>query len=73
MKPEARGKKIGKRLILASLDFAKKAGYKKCYLETFPNITAAIRLYEKNGFGRIDAPMGNTWHYACNVWMLKEL
>ena len=73
MKPKARGKKIGKQLLLKSLDFAKKAEYKICYLETFPDMKAAIRLYEKNGFKKIDAPMGNTCHYSCNVWMTKDL
>ncbi len=73
MKPEARGKKIGKRLILRCLDFALKAGFRQCYLETFPNMIDAIRLYEKNGFKRIDHSLGNTCHYSCNVWMIKDL
>ncbi|MEN8185621.1 MAG: GNAT family N-acetyltransferase [Bacteroidota bacterium] len=71
--PEARGKKIGKQLILKSLEFAKVSGYKKCYLETFPNMTAAIKLYKTNGFRTIDKPLGNTSHFSCDVWMLKEL
>jgi putative acetyltransferase len=73
MNPKARGKKIGKSLILKCLDFAKESGYKQCYLETFPNMTAAISLYEKNGFKRIHRSLGNTSHYSCNVWMLKDL
>ena len=73
MIPEARGKKIGKQLVLKCLDFAKKAGFKQCYLETFPNMEAAIRLYEKNGFYKIDQSLGKTCHYSCNVWMLKQL
>ena len=71
--PKARGKKIGKKLILKNLDFAKRVGYKQCYIETFPNMEAAIRLYKKNGFNKIDHPLGNTCHYSCNVWMLKDL
>ena len=73
MLPKARGKKIGKQLIFKCLDFAKKTGYEKCYLETFPNMIAAIELYKKNGFKIIDHALGNTCHYSCNVWMLKEL
>jgi len=73
MKPEARGKKIGKSLILKCLDFAKKAGFKQCYLETFPNMTSAIRLYKKNGFKKMYHSLGNTCHYSCNVWMIKDL
>ncbi len=73
MKPEARGLKIGKTLILKSLQFAKKSGYKSCYLETFPNMEAAINLYAKNGFIKLQQPLGNTNHHACTVWMLKNL
>lgn len=73
MIPKARGKKIGKALILKCIDFAQKAGYQQCYLETFPNMTAAISLYEKNGFIKINHSLGNTSHYSCNVWMLKDL
>lgn len=71
--PKARGKKIGKKLILKCLEFAKKAGYESCYLETFPKMTDAINIYKKNGFQHIDKALGNTCHYSCNVWMLKEL
>lgn len=73
MSPKARGKKIGKKLILKCLDFAKRTGFKQCYLETFPNMKAAIKLYEKNGFYKIDRSLGNTCHYSCNVWMLKQI
>lgn len=73
MKPYAREKKIGKQLILKSLDFAKKAGFQNCYLETFPNMEAAINLYKKNGFKLLENPLGNTNHYACTIWMLKQL
>ncbi len=73
MLPKARGKQIGKQLILKCLDFAKKSGYEACYLETFPNMIAAIKLYKQNGFKKIDQALGNTCHYSCDVWMLKKL
>lgn len=73
MKPKARGLKIGKTLLLKSLEFAKISGYKGCYLETFPNMKAAINLYVKNGFIKLQQPLGNTNHHACSVWMLKRL
>lgn len=69
----ARGKKIGKNLLFKCLDFAKKAGYQQIYLETFPNMTSAIALYKKTGFYNIYHSLGNTCHYSCNVWMLKDL
>lgn len=71
--PSARGKKFGKKLLEKCLKFAKKAGYKKCYLETFPHMHAAINLYKMNGFEKINQPMGNTGHDACDVWMLRNL
>ncbi len=71
--PEARNKKVGKDLILTCLDFAKKSNYDQCYLETFPHMQAAINLYQKNGFTQINQALGNTSHYACNVWMIKTL
>ena len=73
MSPKARGKKIGKSLLLKCLDFAKNAGYKQCYLETFPNMQSAIALYKKNGFYNINHSLGDTCHYSCNVWMIKDL
>jgi len=73
MSPKARGKKIGKSLLLKCLTFAKNSGYKQCYLETFPNMQSAIALYKKNGFYNIDHSLGNTCHYSCNVWMIKDL
>ena len=30
------------------------------------------KLYKKAGFQYLDAPMGNTGHYSCPVWMLKK-
>lgn len=71
--PIARGKGLGSKLIEHCLEKAKKDGYEKCYLETMPYMDAARALYSKNGFVNLDKPMGNTGHYSCNVWMLKEL
>lgn len=70
---ETRGLGIGKALVDQCLQFAKNAGYKKCYLETFPNMRAAINLYKKFNFKNLDAPMGNTGHNGCDVWLMKNL
>ncbi|MGB5818221.1 MAG: GNAT family N-acetyltransferase [Saonia sp.] len=69
----ARGKGIGNKMMEICLDCAREYGFEKCYLETMPYMEAAQKLYLKNGFEYIDAPMGNTGHYSCPVWMLKEL
>lgn len=71
--PEARGKGIGKKLLDNSIQSAKEFGYKTMYLESFPDMKEAIRMYEQNGFESINHALGNTGHFACNVWMLKKL
>ncbi len=70
---EARGKKIGKTLIQKCIADAKKFGFKKMYLESFPQMKEAISLYQKNGFYHIDYAIGKTGHDACDIKMLKDL
>jgi putative acetyltransferase len=70
---EARGKGIGSQMISVCLEKAKEFGFEACYLETMPYMESAQKLYQRSGFEYIDAPMGNTGHYSCPVWMLKKL
>ncbi len=51
---------------------AKKRGYKRIYLETHTNLTAAIHLYEKTGYKQIDKPV-EVVHSAMNRFYLKDL
>ena len=44
-----------------------------CYLETLRGMDAAMRLYERSGFRRIDGPMGATGHGGCNAFYLLDL
>nr|WP_299068865.1 GNAT family N-acetyltransferase [uncultured Allomuricauda sp.] len=69
----ARGRGLGAKMIKVCLEKAKSYGFEQCYLETMPYMKAAQKLYKKNSFEYIDAPMGNTGHYSCPVWMLKTL
>lgn len=71
--PEARGLGLGKLLIEKALAYAREAGYHQVYLETMPELGKAVRVYEKFGFRYLNAPMGNTGHFGCDIWMLKEL
>jgi putative acetyltransferase len=71
--PEARGLGFGHQMIQKCLQSARDFGYQKCYLETMPYMEAAQQLYKKVGFEYICAPMGNTGHGSCPVWMLKDL
>ncbi len=70
---EARGLGLGTKMIAICLGKAKDFMFDKCYLETMNYMEAAQKLYLKNKFEYIDAPMGNTGHYSCPVHMLKEL
>lgn len=71
--PEARGRGAGTQMMQYCLSFARESGFEKCYLETMPYMDDARKLYTKVGFEFIDEPMGDTGHYSCNVWMLKDL
>lgn len=71
--PSARGKGLGSKLISHCLSNAKAKGFEQCYLETMPYMEAARALYKKNGFISLEKPLGDTGHYSCSVWMLKEL
>jgi len=73
LKTKARGLGLGKELINRCIRFAASEGYKKVYLETFPELNKAVSVYEKFGFTYLPGPMGNTGHFGCNVWMIKEI
>tara|TARA_B100001057_G_scaffold479314_1_gene550801 strand:- start:2836 stop:3315 length:480 start_codon:yes stop_codon:yes gene_type:complete len=68
-----RGRGIGDKMIEICLKFAVESDFKKCYIETMPNMINAQKLYLRKGFDYIDNPLGNTGHTACPVWMLKRL
>ncbi len=71
--PEARGTGTGTKMMEECLEFARSEGFKFCYLETMPYMEAAQKLYRKSGFEYLDAPMGNTGHNSCPVWMITSL
>jgi putative acetyltransferase len=71
--PKARGKGWGKTLLLRCAEYAKSVGYQKLYLESMPELSAAVDLYTSVGYKQLEAPMGDSGHHACNLWMLKEL
>ena len=65
---EARGLGLGAELLNLALHEAKKR-YQLMYLETLSHMAQAIALYRKKGFEFLAAPLGDTGHYGCNVWM----
>ena len=71
--PEARGIGAGTAMMARCLQAARDAGFARCYLETLGGMDAAMRLYERSGFRRIDAPLGDTGHGGCNTFYLLDL
>ena len=71
--PEARGRGLGQKMMDLCLKKAKSVGFDHCYLETLPYMEDARKLYAKVGFKSLNKRMGDTGHYSCNLWMLKDL
>jgi putative acetyltransferase len=71
--PGARGRGIGSALMARCLHSARGFGFTRCYLETLTGMDAAMRLYERSGFQRIDSPLGATGHGGCNRFYLLAL
>ena len=68
-----RGQGIGKMLMEKCYEEASKLGYTHLYLESFPQLAKAVSMYVKAGFKPLDGALGNSGHFACNIWMVKEL
>ena len=69
----ARGTGTGKKLMEFSLRWAKDNGYTQIYLESMPELSKAVSIYEKQGFIKLDSPLGNSGHDGCDIWMSKTL
>ena len=70
---EMRGLGLGKELMLKTAEAAKSLGYNQLYLESMPELNSAVGLYQSLGYKIIDTPLGDSGHFACNLWMLKSL
>jgi putative acetyltransferase len=68
-----RGKGIGKSLMERCFISAREMEFRQLYLETFPELAKAVGMYEKAGFRYLPEPLGDSGHFSCNIWMLKEL
>lgn len=68
-----RGKGIGKALMLKCFETAKSFGYQNLYIESMPELAIAVGMYEKMGFQKINQQLGNSGHFGCDIWMVKEL
>ncbi len=70
---EGRGKGMGQQVLTACLTAAKNLGYTTCYLETFNTMHQAMKLYERNGFEKINGQCGSTGHFACDVFYQRKV
>ncbi len=52
---------------------AKGFGYQDLYIESLPEFSHAVQLYEKQGFVKLENALGYSGHTSCNIWMLKKL
>jgi len=68
-----RGKGIGWQLMEKTFSSAKEFGYTQLYLESLPELSKAISLYERAAFKFLEGPLGKSGHFGCNIWMLKNL
>lgn len=71
--PQARGLGWGSALLSRCLDAARGFGFTRCYLETLTRMTEAARLYERQGFLRVERPLGATGHFTCDRWYQRTL
>lgn len=54
--PAARGKGLGRALLVAVLDEARARGYRVMELETDTSLKEAVQLYRRHGFVQIEQP-----------------
>jgi len=73
LQPSVRGKGLGKLLIEKALEFAGRSGFASVYIETMPELSKAMTVYEKFGFKYLDQQLGNSGHFGCKIWMLLQL
>lgn len=68
-----RGKGIGRMLMEKCFESAQQLGYRQLYLESLPELEKAVSMYLKSGFRHITHTLGNSGHFGCNIWMVKDL
>lgn len=73
LRPEARGRGLGRAMLHRCLAVARQSGYHRMYLETRQTMTEAMRLYERNGFAAVAKPIGHTGHFGCDAWYVRDL
>lgn len=68
-----RGKGIGLALMQKCIASAQDLGYTQLYLESLPELSQAVGMYLRSGFTHLPHPLGNSGHFGCTIWMVKDL
>jgi putative acetyltransferase len=73
MHQDYRGKGISSLLMKQCELFAREQGFNHIYLETMPELAQAVDVYKRFNFKQLDASLGDSGHFSCTIWMLKEI
>ena len=71
VRPQSRGKELGRRLVERICQEAREAGYSRIYLDTLASMKAAIKLYDALGFKPVGPHVFNPIPGA--VFLRREL
>lgn len=71
--PMLRGQGMGYKMLRHIEQRARQTGYRRLYIESFPEFSKAGSLYEKFGFQHIDHALGDSGHSAVAIWMTKDI
>lgn len=70
---DSRGFGVGKQLMYQCEASAIDMGYKKIYIESLPEFRKAVDIYNKAGYRKIPKSLGNSGHFGCSIFMIKEI
>ena len=70
---KAQGRQIGRRLLIAALDYARAQKAQAVVLHTSPKLTAAVNLYRSGGFVDVPFDPAEREHHRPSIKMRLEL
>ncbi|MFB9768744.1 GNAT family N-acetyltransferase [Lactiplantibacillus modestisalitolerans] len=73
LRPDARGHGLSYQLIDQVTAFARQTGYQQLYLESSHRLAAALHVYDRSGFTRLDQPLAVAVHSAMDRFYIKSL
>lgn len=59
--PDLRGRGLGRHLVAEALAFGHRSGYRRIFLWTLAHLTAAIGIYRRFGFQRVEEKAHRLW------------